>query len=116
VDGETNTTNNDACATPRVIFVEAVAECIADAPWVTYTVTHSGFNPAPTRATISWINRDGMTDTVVSGPFAAQPLSGQVLWPDAIVDPGGNATVEPGDQRVGWPGWTESPPGTWTFD
>ncbi|HKX57271.1 MAG TPA: hypothetical protein VJN01_14260, partial [Xanthomonadales bacterium] len=113
--GETDTSNNDACGTPRVIFVEAVAECVNDAPWVTYNVTHSGFNPAPTEATFSWIHRDGLIDTLVSGPTAV-PLSGFVLWPDADVDAGGNASKEPGDVGIAWPGWTEAPPGTWTFD
>jgi hypothetical protein len=119
VPGESDTTNNEACVTPRVIFLEATAYCEADAPWVDYSITHVGFNPAPTEATISWIYREGMTDTVVSGPVSGQPLSGDVLWPASDVDPAsfGNPGVkEPGDEGNAWPGWTESPPGVWTFD
>jgi hypothetical protein len=116
VDGENDTTNNDACDSPRVIKLQATAQCINNAPWVNYSISHQGFPQAPTEMTYTWISRDGNVDTIVAGPTGPVSLSGDLLWPESDVDPGGNATKEPGDEGISWPGWTESPPGVWTFD
>ncbi|MFD1294656.1 Ig-like domain-containing protein, partial [Lutibacter holmesii] len=83
----------------RDITITTEEVCIDDAPYVIYDITPVGFVPSE-GATIIWRKMDG---TIVS-ELNNQSLSGQLLWPGAVVDSNGVC--------IAWPGW-EFVNGTW---
>jgi gliding motility-associated-like protein len=78
---------------PTSISIAVTEVCIGDVPWVQYTITGQGFAPAANSARIQWRRMDG---TVVR-ELTNQALTGQLLWPGAVVDANGIPTA--------WPGW-----------
>jgi uncharacterized repeat protein (TIGR01451 family) len=85
---------------PNIVQVEVEAICVQDAPLVNWTVVGEGVvNPT---LTIRWIANDG---SGVVEELTNQPLSGQLLWPDAEVDGQGNG--------IAWPGWEQDAQGNW---
>ncbi|MES2573745.1 MAG: gliding motility-associated C-terminal domain-containing protein [Bacteroidota bacterium] len=70
----------------------ANAICIKDVPYISYTATPGNFNPVD-GLTITWAD----SNNNIIATMTNLPLSGQVLWPGAIVDPNGNG--------MDWPGW-----------
>ncbi|MGE3277325.1 MAG: MBG domain-containing protein, partial [Vicinamibacterales bacterium] len=80
--------------------VTADAICIADTPYVSFNITAANFTPVNgATATIEWIDSLGNTvrTDVLPWTNTSQPLTGQLLWPGAVVDGNG--------QPVDWPGW-----------
>jgi len=73
--------------------------CINDTPYVNYAITPVGFSPS-NGATITWRKKDG---TIVE-EITNQSLSGQLLWPGAVLDSNGVC--------IAWPGW-EFTNGVW---
>jgi large repetitive protein len=77
---------------PRDITATANDVCINDVPYMDYSVTSTNFAvSAP--VTIEWYD---MGDNLIA-TYTGQPLSGQVLWPGAVIDGFGNG--------LDWPGW-----------
>ncbi|MES2374116.1 MAG: gliding motility-associated C-terminal domain-containing protein, partial [Bacteroidota bacterium] len=79
----------------RGLALTATAICKNDVPYIQYTVTPNfiaGVNPV----TLNWLNGD---KTVVTAQATTSGLSltGEILWPGAVLDNSGNATD--------WPGW-----------
>ncbi|QFU74164.1 hypothetical protein EY643_00035 [Halioglobus maricola] len=105
-DDDANPLNDNSDAqtlfayTPDVaINVDSESICIQDAPYIRYTITPVNFTPN-NLATIEFVGSD---DSVVE-TLLDQPLTGQLLWPEAAVDLDGNG--------VSWPGW-ELDSGEW---
>ncbi|MGE3343271.1 MAG: SdrD B-like domain-containing protein, partial [Vicinamibacterales bacterium] len=85
---------------PPVIAVNAQPVCVADAPYVNITVTATNFTPqSGATATLVWKDSLGVVKQTDVLPWTnlSAPLTGQVLWPGAVVDGLGTATD--------WPGW-----------
>jgi hypothetical protein len=77
---------------PRTIEVTASEDCIKDMPYMNYSISSDNFAvSAP--VTIEWYD---MGDNLIA-TYTGQPVSGQVLWPGAVVDGDGNG--------LDWPGW-----------
>ncbi|GAA2455585.1 DUF5979 domain-containing protein [Agromyces soli] len=117
----------------KSIEVNALAMCIANAPWVTYDLTpynienvelprivmiwwtpeaYAARNPDIPASDIDGILADGAAkvDEIVP-PADAQSgvtITGQKLWPGAAVDSAGNG--------IAWPGWRLLPNGRWVLD
>jgi hypothetical protein len=86
-----------APAVCQLLIARAAGVCVSDTPMLDYAVTPEG-TPNQT-VTITWVNPDG-ADVVQSG----LPLTGQVLWPGAVVENG---------VAVGWPGRVQAADGSW---
>jgi len=77
---------------PRTIEATASEACINDVPYMNYSIASSNFAvTAP--VTIAWYD---MGDNLIA-TYTGQPVSGQVLWPGAVIDGLGNG--------LDWPGW-----------
>ncbi len=74
--------------------IDAVASdvCINDVPYMDYSITSTNF-AATAPVTIEWYD---LSDNLIA-TYANQPISGQVLWPGAVIDGLGNG--------LDWPGW-----------
>ncbi len=85
----------------------AVAECLADAAWISYDVVMAGPESAePSSAVTLVFTQGGQRLEVPLGDLGADgTLSGSVLWPGTEVDDSGTG--------VDWPGW-EQVDGEWT--
>jgi hypothetical protein len=86
-----------APAACQLLVARAAGVCVSDTPVLDYAVVPEG-TPNQT-VTITWVNPDG-ADVVQSG----LPLTGQVLWPGAVVENG---------VAVGWPGRVQAADGSW---
>lgn len=85
---------------PKTILATADSVCINDVPYINYDVTPVDFaSNGP--VTIEFLDPLGN----VVATYTNQPLSGQLLWPGALVDGFGNG--------VDWPGWVYAN-GAWT--
>ncbi|WP_157981651.1 hypothetical protein [Protaetiibacter intestinalis] len=86
----------------------ATGECLADSPWIFYTITLTDPYNQASDHDADIIMTDG-TNTVTL-PLGTVPpsgvLTGKVLWPGASVDP------DTGEAN-GWPGWVQVD-GEWT--
>ncbi|WP_343696710.1 gliding motility-associated C-terminal domain-containing protein [Flavobacterium sp.] len=80
--------------------VTANSYCSNNVPYVSYNVVPDNFTPN-NLLTIKWI--DSANNVVATQTNL--PLSGNILWPGAVVDGNGNG--------VDWPGWINSN-GQWT--
>ncbi|WP_456315517.1 T9SS type B sorting domain-containing protein, partial [Pseudomonas shirazensis] len=80
--------------------VTANSYCSNNVPYVSYNVVADNFTPT-TLLTIKWIDSNNNVVATQTG----LPLSGNVLWPGAIIDNNGNG--------LDWPGWILSN-GQWT--
>ncbi|TDO77976.1 gliding motility-associated-like protein [Flavobacterium chryseum] len=80
--------------------VTASSFCSNNVPYVTYNVVPDNFTPT-TLLTIKWIDSNNNVVATETG----LPLSGNILWPGAIIDNDGNG--------VDWPGWVLAN-GQWT--
>ncbi|BDU24747.1 gliding motility-associated C-terminal domain-containing protein [Flavobacterium sp. GSB-24] len=80
--------------------VSANSYCSNNVPYVNYTVTPDNFTTA-NLLTVKWI--DSANNVVATQTNL--PLSGNIIWPGAIVDGSGNG--------VDWPGWILNN-GQWT--
>lgn len=89
---DNNTANDSVIVDIRRIDIVATPVCINDTPYVNYTVTPVGFTPGGNPVTWQWIDSTG----AVRETDADLPLTGQLLWPGAVVV---------GGVAVGWPGW-----------
>lgn len=80
--------------------------CVADAPWIDYSVTLTDPDHVATGHTAYLDITDGSNVvTLTLGEVASDgTITGRVLWPGASVDASGKGN--------GWPGWTLSG-GTW---
>jgi hypothetical protein len=78
----------EPCSRSLEIVVEGV--CRNDVPYLTWTVTPVNFTA--TETTITWLDIDP------SNPLydSVQPLSGEMVWPGAVVG---------GGKAIDWPGW-----------
>jgi hypothetical protein len=73
--------------------------CVADHPYIHWTITATGLTPQQNRATITISDVDGnVVETLTD-----QPFDGQTLWPGASLDP------------EDWPGWVKIG-GVWYTD
>ncbi|NQY57404.1 MAG: DUF11 domain-containing protein [Ilumatobacteraceae bacterium] len=72
--------------------------CVGDFPYIGYTIVPKGFTPAGS-ATIEILDADMQLVETLND----QPLSGQILWPGASLDP------------ADWPGW-QLENGVWVED
>ncbi|MDX6191680.1 Ig-like domain-containing protein [Flavobacterium sp. Fl-318] len=72
--------------------IRASSYCSNNMPYVTYNVSADNFTPTDL-LTINWVDSAGNVVAVQNN----LPLSGNVLWPGAIVDSNGKG--------VDWPGW-----------
>ncbi|WP_281226885.1 Calx-beta domain-containing protein [Flavobacterium aquiphilum] len=72
--------------------ITANSYCSNDAPYVSYSVVANNFTPTGL-LTINWIDSANRVVATQSN----MPLSGNVLWPGAVVDANSNP--------VDWPGW-----------
>ncbi|WP_206430315.1 T9SS type B sorting domain-containing protein, partial [Flavobacterium ustbae] len=97
-----NCSSNVVTVTVAEPTMEVVANsyCSNNVPYVNYTVTPDNFT-ANNQLTIKWI--DSANNVVATQTNL--PLSGNVIWPGAVVDADGNG--------VDWPGWTLNN-GQWT--
>ena len=92
---------------PKLTGVVATGECIADAPWIAYSLTLDDPQHRSTSNTARLVFTSGeQTHTVVLGELEDGKLSGKVLWPGASV---AADEVTP----TGWPGWEQLEDGTW---
>ncbi|WP_159606978.1 DUF7927 domain-containing protein, partial [Agromyces humi] len=126
--------NCDDATTPvKSIGLTAMAQCVNDTPWFTYSITpYNVDDPAANPIVLIWwtpaafadrdpsipasdvaaILADGASQ-VDSVPYpggwsSGQTISGEQLWPGAEVDASGNP--------IDWPGWTLLADGTWVLD
>ena len=77
---------------PKTIVATADSVCINDVPYINYDVTPLDFaSNGP--VTITFFDPAGN----LIATYPNQPLTGQILWPGAVVDGNGNG--------VDWPGW-----------
>lgn len=96
--------NTDSATVPvRWLAVTAAPTCVADAPWLDYTVEAHQVDTATLPLTVTWY-ADADGDGVADGPAVAtrtlpagSSLSGSTLWPGASVDSEGRGSA--------WPGW-----------
>jgi len=85
---------------PKTILATADSVCINDVPYINYDVTPLDFaSNGP--VTITFFDPAGN----LVATYPNQPLTGQILWPGAVVDGNGNG--------VDWPGWVYSN-GAWS--
>ncbi|NYG19431.1 hypothetical protein BJY17_000178 [Agromyces hippuratus] len=77
----------------------ATGTCVADSPWISYTVKLTDPDNTVKTRTVSLVLTDGTnTKTIVLGDLKDDgTLQDKVLWPGASVDADGKAD--------GWPGW-----------
>ncbi len=80
----------ESSAVCQLVVLEMTPICRDDAPWLTYALKPEG-TPNLT-ASITFGNPSGEHVT-----YDNLPLSGEILWPGAVVDQNGEATD--------WPGW-----------
>ncbi|WP_207784951.1 gliding motility-associated C-terminal domain-containing protein [Flavobacterium sp. HTF] len=98
--------SNCSTASVKVVVVAptmtitANSYCSNNVPYVTYNVVANNFTPT-NLLTVKWI--DSSNNVVATQTNL--PLSGNILWPGAIVDGNGNG--------VDWPGWIFAN-GEWT--
>ena len=86
---------------PGIVSVFAEGICLQDAPVMNWdVVTQGASNPL---LTIRWLANDGSGDVIEE--LINQPVSGQLLWPEAEVDGAGNG--------IAWPGWDQDTEGNW---
>lgn len=77
---------------PKNIIATADSVCINDVPYINYDVTPVDFaSNGP--VDITFLDPSGN----VVATYTNQPLTGQILWPGAVVDINGNG--------LDWPGW-----------
>ncbi|MDR6904460.1 hypothetical protein J2X63_000146 [Agromyces sp. 3263] len=92
---------------PKLTGVVASGECVADAPWITYSLTLDDPQHRSTSNTARLVFTAGeLTHTVILGDLVNGKLSGKILWPGASV---AADQVTP----TGWPGWEQLEDGTW---
>ncbi|MBO3663228.1 cell wall protein [Microbacterium stercoris] len=86
----------------------AFAECIDDAPWITYDVTLVDADDASTSRDASLVFTKGANRFEVPlGTLGADNhLEGRILWPAAEVDASGTGSD--------WPGWVQDAAGRWS--
>ncbi len=77
---------------PRTIEATASDVCINDVPYMDYSISSDNF-AATAPVTIEWYD---LSDNLIA-TYTNQPISGQVLWPGAVIDGLGNG--------LDWPGW-----------
>lgn len=83
---------------PTLAGSTAVGECIADAPWIFYSVELTDPDSQATGNTAILHMTDGTNSASFElGELVDGAVSGQLLWPGASVDENGVAN--------GWPGW-----------
>ncbi|RUT70916.1 gliding motility-associated C-terminal domain-containing protein [Flavobacterium cupreum] len=100
--------NPTSCSTASVkvtvvapaMTVTATGYCANNVPYVTYNVVADNFTPTDL-LTIKWI--DSANNVVATQTNL--PLSGNILWPGAVIDSNGNG--------LDWPGWLLAN-GQWT--
>lgn len=92
IPGETTTT------VPSITYELLGPVCVNDFPFIRWVITGTGIAPDAT-ATITLSNASGVVAT-----YPNQPLSGQIIWPGASVDP------------PDWPGWRQNAAGVWIED
>jgi hypothetical protein len=92
-------------STPSLDVSAFTTECVRDAPYIRYVIVPVGFTPIDGSATLVIRAANG---TVVETTQVTS-LSGQLIWPGAVVDPAGNT--------IDWPGWKRSDDGvSWILD
>lgn len=92
---------------PKLTGVVASGECVADAPWISYSLTLDDPQHRSTSNTARLVFTAGeLTHTVILGDLVNGKLSGKILWPGASV---AADQVTP----TGWPGWEQLEDGTW---
>jgi hypothetical protein len=77
---------------PKTIDATASEICINDVPYIQYSISSTNF-AATAPVTIQWFD---LNDNLIA-TYTNQAVSGQVLWPGAVVDGFGNG--------LDWPGW-----------
>lgn len=83
---------------PSLSGTTAIGECMADVPWISYSVQLTDPDAQVTTDDATLVITSGAnTVSVPLGTLVDGQLSGTVLWPGASVDANGVAT--------GWPGW-----------
>ncbi|SDS81108.1 hypothetical protein SAMN04489860_2427 [Paraoerskovia marina] len=108
VDGVPNL--DQVCPTePTLAGSVATGTCVADAPWLEYTVVVDDPDDQYTgdkTGTITFVAPEGEENVVETIQLDENlSASGSVLWPGASVDSEGSAN--------GWPGWEQDADGTW---
>ncbi|MEO1056176.1 MAG: DUF11 domain-containing protein [Actinomycetota bacterium] len=103
VEGDEKTVEDDD---PEVTPIEPTLDvtgfeptCVGDFPYIQYDIVAKGFAPSTNTATIEILDiNNNVIDTLTN-----QPLSGQILWPGASLNP------------PDWPGW-QLVNGVWVED
>ncbi|WP_157802972.1 prealbumin-like fold domain-containing protein [Compostimonas suwonensis] len=132
---EKDPSNNESTSVTPVksIAVSAQGVCLANTPYLQYTVTpYNTQNIDPLDIDLIWWTQNGYelrdpsipasdvaailaNGAKVVNPIAipegwqdGDPITGEQLWPGAVVDDQG--------VTVGWPGWRQLPNGRWVLD
>lgn len=88
----------DQPTTPSLAGSTAVGECLADAPWIHYSLELTDPDAqATTDEAVLVMTNGSQSHSVPLGELVDGKLSGSILWPGASVDGNGKAD--------GWPGW-----------
>lgn len=84
--------------TPTLAGSSAVADCEADAPWITYSITLTDpESQATSHSAVLFMTNGTSSLEIPLADLTDNRSEGRVLWPGASVDSSGNAN--------GWPGW-----------
>lgn len=97
--------DSDTVQTPvKWLDVDALTECVQDAPWLDYTVDAHNLDVAGRTMQVLWKDAAGTvvhTDTV--DILSSGVVTGRLLFPGAAVDAAGDGVM--------WPGWRAAGPG-----
>jgi len=97
---QTNGYAPDNPSAPSLSGSTAIGECVADAPWISYSVQlNDPDNQITTTTATLHIESGGNTWSQKLGDLVDGKLSGKILWPGADVDGAGVGN--------NWPGWEQ---------